>query len=121
MVFIGILAYTGIESYMMGMQKTADKFYKENNLQDLNVIGANFTTKDLDDIEKNVENAKAIIKIEDFESYKQYQGEIDEGKTYIGVFSGLFIFIAMLSVITTMMRVVKKSKNSNWNFKSFRI
>ena len=28
MVFIGILAYTGIESYMMGMQKTADKFYK---------------------------------------------------------------------------------------------
>ena len=26
MVFIGILAYTGIESYMMGMQKTADKF-----------------------------------------------------------------------------------------------
>lgn len=282
MVFIGILAYTGIESYMMGMQKTADKFYKENNLQDLNVIGANFTTKDLDDIkkinhvkdaerklsitattdndktllanfiesnnisqfyivkgekfdvnkkgvwldnfyaeenklkigdeitikydsysfkekivgfinvpdhvydvkdeselypdhgefgfaylsanelasyieqkamdklgvdketlakmnfnykdelvfnyvmvdvdkkkntssvkddiEKNVENAKAIIKIEDSESYKQYQGEIDEGKTYIGVFSGLFIFIAMLSVITTMTRVVKNQR-----------
>ena len=282
MVFIGILAYTGIESYMMGMQKTADKFYKENNLQDLNVISADFTTKDLDDIkkinhvkdaerklsitattdndktllanfiesnnisqfyivkgkkfdvnrkgvwlddfyaeenklkigdeitikydgysfkekivgfinvpdhvydvkdeselypdhgefgfaylsanelasyieqkamdklgvdkktlekmnfnykdelvfnyvmvdvdkkkntssvkddiEKNIENAKAIIKIEDSESYKQYQGEIDEGKTYIGVFSGLFIFIAMLSVITTMMRVVKNQR-----------
>lgn len=27
-----------------------------------------------DDIEKNVENAKDIIKIEDSESYKQYQG-----------------------------------------------
>ena len=282
MVFIGILAYTGIESYMMGMQKTADKFYKENNLQDLNVIGANFTTKDLDDIkkinhvkdaerklsitattdndktllanfiesnnisqfyivkgekfdvnkkgvwldnfyaeenklkigdeitikydgysfkekivgfinvpdhvydvkdeselypdhgefgfaylsvnelasyieqkamdklgvdkktlekmnfnykdelvfnyvmvdvdkkkntssvkdniEKKVEKAKAIIKIEDSSSYKTYQGEIDEGKTYIGVFSGLFIFIAMLSVITTMTRVVKNQR-----------
>ena len=52
MVFIGVLAYSGIESYMMGMQKTANKFYSENNLQDLNVIGANFTTKDLDDIKK---------------------------------------------------------------------
>lgn len=282
MVFIGVLAYSGIESYMMGMQKTANKFYSENNLQDLNVIGANFTTKDLDDIkkidhvndaerklsitattdndktlltnfiesnnisefyimkgekfdvnkkgvwldnfyaeknklkigdeitikydgytfkekivglinvpdhvydvkdeselypdhgefgfaylssselasyiknkamdklgvsedtlekmnfnykdelvfnyvmvdvdkkkntssvkdeiEKKVENAKAIIKIEDSSSYKQYQGEIDEGKTYIGVFSGLFIFIAMLSVITTMTRVVKNQR-----------
>ena len=282
MVFIGILAYTGIESYMMGMQKTSDKFYKENNLQDLNVVGANFTTQDLDDIkkinhvkdaerklsitattdndktllvnfiesnnisefyivkgekfdvnkkgvwldnfyaeknklkigdeitikydgysfkekvlgfinvpdhvydvkdesqlypdhdefgfaylssnelasyiedkamdklgvdkatlekmnfnykdelifnyvmvdvdkkkntssvkdniEKKVEKAKAIIKIEDSSSYKTYQGEIDEGKTYIGVFSGLFIFIAMLSVITTMTRVVKNQR-----------
>ena len=33
MVFIGVLAYSGIESYMMGMQYTADKFYKGNNLQ----------------------------------------------------------------------------------------
>ena len=52
MVFIGILAYTGIESYMMGMQKTANKFYKRNNLQDLNIIGANFTIADLNYIKK---------------------------------------------------------------------
>jgi putative ABC transport system permease protein len=39
-----------------------------------------------------------------------YQGEIDEGTAYIGIFSGLFLFIAMLSVITTMTRVVKKQK-----------
>lgn len=64
-----------------------------------------------DKIEEKVENAKAIIKIEDTDSYKQYQGEIDEGKTYVGVFSGLFIFIAMLSVITTMTRVVKKQRS----------
>ena len=282
MVFIGVLAYSGIESYMMGMQYTADKFYKENNLQDLNVIGANFTKEDLDnikkidhvknaerklsittktdgdktlltnfiesnkiskfyvvkgekfdvdkkgiwldafyadankikigdeitikydgytfkekvlgfinvpdhvydvkdeselypnheefgfaylssnelegyikskaasslgvreedldkmdfnykdelvfnyvmvdvsnkkndakvkdEIEKKIDNAKTVIKIEDSTSYRQYQGEIDEGKTYIGVFSGLFIFIAMLSVITTMTRVVKNQR-----------
>lgn len=282
MVFIGVLAYSGIESYMMGMQYTADKFYKGNNLQDLNVIGANFTKEDLDnikkidhvknaerklsittktdgdktlltnfiesnkiskfyvvkgekfdvdkkgiwldafyadankikigdeitikydgytfkekvlgfinvpdhvydvkdeselypnheefgfaylssnelegyikskaasslgvreedldkmdfnykdelvfnyvmvdvsnkkndakvkdEIEKKIDNAKTVIKIEDSTSYRQYQGEIDEGKTYIGVFSGLFIFIAMLSVITTMTRVVKNQR-----------
>lgn len=61
-------------------------------------------------IEDNVENAKAIIKIEDTSSYITYQGEIDEGKTYVGVFSGIFLFIAMLSVITTMTRVVQKER-----------
>ena len=63
-----------------------------------------------DDIEDKVKNAKAIIKIEDTSSYQAYQGEIDEGKTYVGVFSGIFLFIAMLSVITTMTRVVKKQR-----------
>ena len=62
------------------------------------------------DIEDKVENAKAIINIEDTASYTAYQGEIDEGKTYVGVFSGIFLFIAMLSVITTMTRVVKNQR-----------
>ena len=57
MVFIGTLAYSGIESYMKGMQVTADTFYSENNLQDLNVMGANFTENDLNDI-KEIENVK---------------------------------------------------------------
>ncbi|MBR4619060.1 MAG: FtsX-like permease family protein [Bacilli bacterium] len=61
-------------------------------------------------IEDNIENAKAIVKIEDTASYVTYQGEIDEGKTYVGVFSGIFLFIAMLSVITTMTRVVKNQR-----------
>lgn len=62
------------------------------------------------DIEDNVKNALAIINIEDTSSYRMYQGEIDEGKTYVGVFSGLFLFIAMLSVIITMTRVVKNQR-----------
>ncbi len=61
-------------------------------------------------IEDKVENAKAIINVEDTSSYVAYQGEIDEGKTYVGVFSGIFLFIALLSVITTMTRVVKKER-----------
>ena len=61
-------------------------------------------------IEDNIKNAKAIINIEDTSSYVAYQGEIDEGKTYVGVFSGIFLFIAMLSVITTMTRVVKNQR-----------
>ncbi|MBQ3475786.1 MAG: ABC transporter permease [Bacilli bacterium] len=61
-------------------------------------------------IEDKIENAKAIINIEDTASYTAYQGEIDEGKTYVGVFSGIFLFIAMLSVITTMTRVVKNQR-----------
>jgi putative ABC transport system permease protein len=67
-----------------------------------------------DDVKNNIEdkvkNAKAIINVEDIASYTTYQGEIDEGKTYVGVFSGIFLFIAMLSVITTMTRVVKKQR-----------
>ena len=63
-----------------------------------------------EEIEDNVENAKAIINVKDTSSYIAYQGEIDEGKTYVGVFSGIFLFIAMLSVITTMTRVVKKER-----------
>ena len=63
-----------------------------------------------EDIEDNISNAKAIVKIEDTLSYQRYQGEIDEGASYVGIFSGLFLFIAMLSVITTMTRVVKKQK-----------
>ena len=61
-------------------------------------------------INDEISSAIAVINIEDTASYVTYQGEIDEGKTYVGVFSGLFLFIAMLSVITTMNRVVKKQR-----------
>ena len=105
---------------------------KENNLDEKSLSQAipNFNYKDYipfnnimvdvnekddvnqvkNDIEDNIKNAKAIVKIEDTVSYVTYQGEIDEGKTYVGVFSGIFLFIAMLSVITTMTRVVKKQR-----------
>lgn len=61
-------------------------------------------------IEEKIENAKAVTDIKDNFSYSTYQGEIEEGETYVGVFTGLFLFIAILSVITTMTRVVKKQR-----------
>ena len=60
-------------------------------------------------IEEKIKNV-VLVDIKDTPSYSQYQGEIEEGETYIGVFSGLFLFIALLSVITTMTRVVKKQR-----------
>ena len=61
-------------------------------------------------IEDSIDNAYATVSIEDTTSYAMYQGEIDEGRAYVGIFSFLFLFIAMLSVITTMTRVVKNQK-----------
>ena len=74
----------------------------------VDVSGDRFSVKN--NIEDRVKNAKAIVDIEDTSSFATYQGEIDEGKTYVGVFSGIFLFIAMLSVITTMTRVVKNQR-----------
>ena len=62
------------------------------------------------EIEDNVKDALAITDFKDSFSYSTYQGEIEEGETYVGIFSGLFLFIAMLSVITTMTRVIKKQR-----------
>ena len=57
MAMIGIMVYVGIEAYMTGMTHTGEKFYSENNLQDLNVIGENLTKDDLKDI-KAIDNVK---------------------------------------------------------------
>lgn len=250
MITIGLMAYSGIKAYMLGMEDTADRFYTENNLQDLNVIGSSFEESDLEkiknldhvknaelkleftdtttidgdektllmsaiksneiskfyifegeefnpeksgiwldnyfakennlkvgdelagkkilalinvpdhlydvrdetelypnrqkfgfayissqelpaeifttimvdvddkanvgavksDILNHIKNATAVINIEDTTSYATYQDEIDEGKTYVGVFSGIFLFIALLSVTTTMTRIVKNQR-----------
>lgn len=62
MVFLGVFVFSGIHSYMDGMQKSADDYYKNNNLQDLWLSGVNFTKKDLEDV-KNIENVKDAERI----------------------------------------------------------
>lgn len=97
---------------------TFNKYYPDFNYEDY--IPYNYIMVDVndkknnnqvkDDIETKINNAYASVSIEDTPSYTMYQGEIDEGKAYVGIFSGLFLFIALLSVITTMRRVVNKQK-----------
>lgn len=53
MVFIGVLVYAGIASYMDGMVNSANKYYKKSNLQDLNIISKSITKENLDQIKKN--------------------------------------------------------------------
>ena len=95
-----------------------NKYVKNFNYKDYLVF--NYLMIDVDekdnidkvkaDIEENISASSLVLPATKTTSYVTYQGEIDEGKTYVGVFSGLFIFIALLSVITTMTRVVKKQK-----------
>ena len=77
---------------------------------DLDKTNEKAITKSINTIEDNIENVLVITKREDNSSFAFYQGEINEGQDYVGIFSGLFIFIALLSVITTMTRVVKKQR-----------
>lgn len=99
-------------------EETFNYIFKDFNYQDYipyNYLMVDINNKDnvnsvKKEIEESITSSLAVIKIEDTASYQMYQGEIDEGKAYVGIFSGLFIFIAMLSVITTMTRVIKKQK-----------
>ena len=54
MVMIGIMVYTTMLSYSGAMQKSGDKYYKENNLFDLEAFGENFTKEDLEKIKKSI-------------------------------------------------------------------
>lgn len=103
---------TGINSQEK-LEKVIPNFnYKEYIIYNTIMVDVNDKSK-INDLKDDIENkikGTSTINIEDTASYKAYQGEIDEGKTYVGVFSGLFIFIAILSVITTMTRVVKKQR-----------
>ena len=73
MVFLGVFVFAGIHSYMDGMQKSADNYYENNNLQDIWLVGANFTSEDLKNIKEinNVKNAERILTVNmDLENYK---------------------------------------------------
>ena len=43
-------------------------------------------------------------------SYAGYQAEVEEGQTYAPVFTGLFLMIAILSVMSTMNRFVRQQR-----------
>lgn len=62
------------------------------------------------DIDNKIKSAIAVTDRDASTSYNGYNSEIEEGGTYSGVFTFLFLFIAILSVVTTMNRFVKKQR-----------
>ena len=62
------------------------------------------------DLEEMVPKTLAVTGREELASYAGYQSEVEEGETYSFVFTALFLFIAILSVITTMRRFVRKER-----------
>ena len=86
---------------------------------------------DIDDVSKidetknkikdNIDDIITVTLREDNLSYDGYKREAEEGETYSGVFSGLFVFIAILSVVTTMNRFVKKERTQIGTLKALGI
>ena len=62
MVFLGVFVFAGIHAYMDGMEESADKYYKDNNFQDIWLSGENFSNDDLEKV-KNTENVKDAERI----------------------------------------------------------
>ena len=62
------------------------------------------------EIENKIKSAKAVTDRNDLVSYAGYQSEIDEGKTYSVAFTALFVFIALLSVVTSTNRFVRNQR-----------
>lgn len=99
-------------------ERVFDKMFPKFNYQDYIVYNYVIVDVNKDEnknsvknsIEEKISNAIAVTDVKDSLSYSMYQGEIEEGETYVGIFTGLFLFIAVLSVITTMTRVVKKQR-----------
>lgn len=62
MIFLGVFVFAGIHAYMDGMEESADKYYKDNNFQDIWLSGENFSNDDLEKV-KNMENVKDAERI----------------------------------------------------------
>lgn len=71
----------------------------ENNIKDVKTA-----------ISKTIDNVASVVYTKDQYSAASYQGEINEGKTYVGILSSLFIVIALLCVVTTMTRIIRKDR-----------
>lgn len=87
----------------------AEDYYVFNSV----IVDVEDTTKleeTKQDIDNKIKSAIAVTDRDASTSYNGYNSEIEEGGTYSGVFTFLFLFIAILSVVTTMNRFVKKQR-----------
>ena len=63
MVMIAALAFSGVHAYMDGMADSADRYYRDFNLEDLWLTGENFSREDLETVKQvpNVKNAERVL------------------------------------------------------------
>ena len=131
----------GIEDINLSKALELIDNYKDNKEEFIKALDKNFSINDalvfpyaivdVDDVSKTVETRNEIKnKVEnivtaslrdDNFSYEGYKREAEEGETYSGVFSGLFVFIAILSVVTTMNRFIKKERTQIGTLKALGI
>lgn len=74
MIFLAIMAFSGISAFSDGLKFSSVEFYEKNNLQDLWLYGENFTDDELEKI-------KALDDVADVERYLSMQGSVDVENT----------------------------------------
>ena len=74
MIFLAIMAFSGISAFSDGLKFSSVEFYEKNNLQDLWLYGENFTDDELEKI-------KALDNVADVERYLSMQGSVDVENT----------------------------------------
>lgn len=90
-----------------------NEFPEDYNIFTSIIVDVEDTTKineTKSDLENNIKSALAVTDRKSSVSYNGYNSEIEEGNTYSKVFTLLFLIIAILSVITTMNRFVRKQR-----------
>lgn len=99
-----------------GMTKNQIRQIPNFNIKDYYVFNhvlvdtSNNSEEVKEEIEDNIRNAISVTTRSDNSSYQIYKSEIEDGDTYAGIFTFLFLFIALLSVVTTMNRFIKKER-----------
>ena len=118
-----------VDTYNENKEEFIKAIDKDFSLEDAYVFP--YAIVDVDDTSKTLETKNKIKDSnediitatlrDDNLSYDGYKREAEEGETYSGVFSGLFVFIAILSVVTTMNRFVKKERTQIGTLKALGI
>lgn len=118
-----------VDSYQNNKEEFIKALDKEFSLEDsyvfpyviVDVEDTSKTGETKNHIKEKIDGIITATEREDNFSYEGYKREAEEGDTYSGVFSGLFVFIAILSVVTTMNRFVKKERTQIGTLKALGI
>lgn len=118
-----------VDDYSNNREEFVNVIYKDFSLKDayvfpyaiVDVEDTSKTNETKNEIKDKIEGIITATLRDDNLSYDGYKREAEEGDTYSGVFSGLFVFIAILSVVTTMNRFVKKERTQIGTLKALGI